>query len=134
MDIIAAIDAATAPVCGWCQQSLDPDGPSAYYCNETHQKYGLTGAPSVNTVPIRPGSIAFVDVVIDLAPFIQTLNEVYAELSHRLTAVGQAFASFQLEAQATDPRTRALELRRNRNTGPTRPRRAPRTITPRRTR
>jgi hypothetical protein len=36
-DLVDQIDALTAPVCGWCQQTLNPDGPSPYFCCEEHQ-------------------------------------------------------------------------------------------------
>lgn len=32
IDILAAIDAVTAPVCGWCSRPLDPNGPSLDFC------------------------------------------------------------------------------------------------------
>lgn len=32
-DILDRIDAMTAPVCGWCQTPLDPDGPSLDFCD-----------------------------------------------------------------------------------------------------
>lgn len=34
MDILDAIDAVTAPVCGTCTEPLDPAGPSIYFCDD----------------------------------------------------------------------------------------------------
>lgn len=36
-DILDLIDQATAPVCGWCQAELRPDGPSEFFCDAEHQ-------------------------------------------------------------------------------------------------
>lgn len=36
-DLLARIDAATAPVCGWCSQPLPVDGVSLDFCDQHHQ-------------------------------------------------------------------------------------------------
>jgi hypothetical protein len=37
-----AIDAATAPVCGWCSATIGPDTPSDLYCSQEHQELWLS--------------------------------------------------------------------------------------------
>lgn len=38
MDIIAAIDAATAPTCGWCEAALGGTRQSDDFCSQDHQQ------------------------------------------------------------------------------------------------
>lgn len=152
------IDAATSPVCGWCQRTLPPNGPSADFCGELHQSYWHTHHRDVGPLwsPIGVGAAV---VPCRIEQFDTTVyNDHFAEQHAYFAAITTAFtealnASLRAAAQAIqtlieglhvtgviedenspDPKARALQLRRNRNTGPAIHRRAPKRIDATRTR
>ncbi|MFC5053584.1 hypothetical protein [Saccharothrix xinjiangensis] len=81
----------------------------------------------------RDVALRFNQMIEDLKPAFQTLADAVA---NSLAAVGKLLhaAGFGVPEGSGDAKARALELRRNRNTGPKQHPRAPRQITPRRSR
>jgi hypothetical protein len=75
--------------------------------------------PSVRRLdPATFRVLADPDVAIAAARALRTVRERMAHLTDTMTRVGEAFADLT-EHEPSDPRERALWLRQNRNTGPT---------------
>lgn len=155
-DIVQLIDEATAPACGWCGQPLRPDGRSLDFCREYHQRLwhqhgaAASGRTVVGIDPAFQGATPQV-VIIDeihvmdvrltvdweslqttMAAFVEAARVAVAGFKVVARLVNEAFESLQrtgvLHELPTDPKQRALELRRTRNTGPPVRQRAPRRI------
>ncbi len=137
-DVLATIDDAVEGRCACgCGQPLDPDGPSGWFATEGCQWLWQRGHADE---PVGPR------IVIDVRAMAESARAVAAAAR----AMGEAFArvaremapAFEQLVKAgviekplpADPMRRALELRRNRNTGPRREVRTPRRIDPRRSR
>lgn len=74
-DILDAIDAVTAPACGWCCAPLRPNGPSGDFCDEWHQwqwasaaaSKSLTFGSAVLGIEGLPARVPVSDVRLELA-------------------------------------------------------------------
>lgn len=145
IDILDRIDAAIAPVCGWCSESLCDDRKSDDFCSEWHQSLWSrrhAGLPGMPYLEIHWD--AHREHVAALETFFAELNRIvatdYAALM-RVAAVGMLGKRPPMvvpdethPASPADAKVRALELVRTRNTGPAQRQRAPRRIDPRRVR
>lgn len=133
-DILATIDAATDGLCACgCRRPLDPAGPSAWWATEACQGAWQSGRPRV--VGAEDIRLLRAADITDLLAAINRAIEAFArfarDIAERLRPLVTALV---VAAKPADPVQRALELRRNRNTGPKTPQRAPRRIDPRRAR
>lgn len=128
IDLVHRIDAVIGGECGLCRKPLGPDSASPDFCCEQHQINWTRGWPQV------------VFSAADLARLTETvqvvataLREAMISTAERLRPIVEAFAEAAAAIERpppADPKTRALELRRNRNTGPAMHQRAPRRIDP----
>ncbi|AHH98300.1 hypothetical protein [Kutzneria albida] len=134
-DIIAAIDQVTAPVCGWCQAELRSDGPSEYYCNDVcqYEWQRLQGVALASPIGRLTNAIS-IDVTLDIHGFQQAIRNAIASMATAADVASRGLLGLLTEKpmnhNEVDARAHALELHRNRNTGPARQQRAPRSINP----
>lgn len=134
--------------CAWCRHSLD-DSPSLYYCDPTCQALWIARATGARPTPetlraaiarelsrqAELANAALRSLAPTIASAMAAVSEAFAGLSSVATALGRQLAPLleQHHAKATAMQ-RALQARRDRNTGPARTARPPRTINARGTR
>ena len=149
-DILATIDAATDErcVCG-CGTPLDPASPSAYWATEACQwAWQRSGGQRDGHVAVAlPGGRVLVIDPDATRAAIARVNEALQDMADRLAVAFDAmrpaleqFAALARQVEMipdegpADPMERALWLRKNRNTGPKPPARAPKRLDARRSR
>lgn len=125
----------TAAGCAWCGHRLPADGPSPDFCNETHQYFWQEAHR--RSAPTYAEMRAKADAAVRaVAAAAAVLRPAFEAIGQAATAIVESWrrAGLLEPPPPVDPKQRALELRRARNTGPTISRRPPIRIGPTRTR